>query len=89
MLALEVETRSVLPALYLIARAMTLAGTTTDPEAIRARADEAARTLPEEFRVYDMAGVTPVGLITREVFTAHIVDGEFVSIKIPAPGGAP
>lgn len=76
-------------ALYLIARAMTLAGSTTDPEAIRAYADEAARTLPEEFRVYDMAGVTDRGLITRDVYTAHIVDGEFVSIKIPAPGGAP
>ena len=76
-------------ALYLIARAMTLAGTTTDPEAIRARADEAARTLPDEFRVYDMAGVSDVGLLTRTVFTAHIVDGEFVTIKIPVPGGAP
>jgi len=76
-------------ALYLIARAMTLAGTTTDPEAIRAHADEAARTLPEEFRVYDMAGVTDEGLITRDVYTAHIVDGEFVTIKIPVPGGAP
>ena len=75
--------------LHLIAHAMKLAGTTTDPEAIRAHAGEAARTLPDELRIYDMDGVTEVGHLARAVFAAHVVDGEFVAIPIPAPSGAP
>lgn len=75
--------------LHLIAHAMKLAGTTTDPAAIRAHAGEAARTLPDELRIFDMDGVTEEGHLVRAVFAAHIVDGEFVAIRIPAPSGAP
>lgn len=74
--------------LHLIAYAMRLAGTTTDPVAIRAHVGEAARALPDELRIFDMDGVTDEGHLSRAVFAAHIVDGEFVPIEIPAPGGA-
>ena len=75
--------------IHLIAHAMKLAGTTTDAEAIRAHAGEAARTLPDELRIYDMDGVTEEGHLARAVFAAHVVDGEFIAIPIPAPSGAP
>ena len=75
--------------IHLIARAMQLAGTTTDPEAIRAHAGEAARTLPDEFRIFEMDGVTDRGHLVRAVFSAHVVDGEFVTVRIPAPTDAP
>ena len=71
--------------LHLIAHAMALAGTTTDPEAIRAQMSEAARVMPDELRIFDMEGVTQRGHLTRAVYAAHIVDGEFVAIRIPAP----
>ena len=73
----------------LIAQAMHLAGTTTDPEAIRAHAGEAARTLPDEYRIFEMDGVTETGHLVRAVFSAHVVDGEFVALRIPAPTSAP
>jgi len=71
--------------LHLIAHAMTLAGTTTDPEAIRAQMGEAARVIPDELRIFDMDGVTRRGHLSRAVYAAHIVDGEFVAIRIPRP----
>jgi branched-chain amino acid transport system substrate-binding protein len=76
-------------AVHLIALAMQLAGTTTDPEAIRAHVGEAARLIPDELRIFDMNGVTAQGHLSRAVFAAHIVDGEYVSVPIPPPPGAP
>jgi branched-chain amino acid transport system substrate-binding protein len=74
--------------LHLVAVAMELAGTTTDPEAIRARFGEAARAVPDELRIFDMAGVTETGHLARAVFAAHVLNGEFVAVPIPVPAGA-
>lgn len=73
--------------LHLVARAMELAGSTTDPEAIRETIGEAARTIPDELRIFDMSGVTGAGHLARAVFAAHVLDGEFVAVPIPVPGG--
>ncbi|HUF76389.1 MAG TPA: ABC transporter substrate-binding protein [Longimicrobiales bacterium] len=74
-------------AVHLFAKAMELAGTTTDPEAIRAAVGEAARVMPDELRIFDMGGVTRQGHLARAVWAAHIVDGQFVPVEIPMPAG--
>jgi hypothetical protein len=68
---------------------MQLAGTTTDPEAIRAAVGEAARQIPDELRIFNMNGVTRQGHLARAVYAAHILNGDFVSVPIPMPAGAP
>jgi branched-chain amino acid transport system substrate-binding protein len=72
--------------LHLLAHAMDLAGTTTDPEAIRASIGEAARTIRDDLRIFDMSGVTAAGHLTRAVFAAHVLNGEFIAVPISAPG---
>lgn len=74
-------------AVHLFAKAMELAGTTTDPEAIRAAVGEAARVIPDELRIFEMRGVTGQGHLARAVWAAHILDGEFVPVEIPMPAG--
>jgi branched-chain amino acid transport system substrate-binding protein len=74
-------------AVHLFAQAMHLAGTTTDPEAIRAAVGEAARVIPDELRIFEMSGVTGQGHLARAVWAAHIVDGQFVPVEIPLPAG--
>jgi branched-chain amino acid transport system substrate-binding protein len=76
-------------AVHLFALAMQLAGTTTDPEAIRAAVGEAARQIPDELRIFNMNGVTRQGHLARAVYAAHILNGDFVSVPIPMPAGAP
>lgn len=76
-------------AIHLIAEAMSLAGTTEDPRAIRANMGEAARQIPDELRIFNMEGVTERGHLARSVFAAHVVDGEFEAVPIPRPTGAP
>jgi len=73
--------------LHLVVRAMELAGTTTDPVAIRDSFGEAARSLPDELRIFDMNGVTGSGHLARAVFAAHVLNGEFVPIQIPESAG--
>ena len=72
--------------LHLIAKAMELAGSTSDPVAIRASFSEAARSVPDELRIFDMTGVTETGHLERAVFAAHVLNGEFVPIQIPVAG---
>lgn len=73
--------------LHLVARAMEIAGTTTDPDAIRAAFGEAARTIDDDLRIFDMGGVTGTGHLARAVFAAHVLDGEYVPVPIPIPEG--
>lgn len=72
-------------AVHMVAAAMALAGTSTDVDAIRARMDEAARALPNEAMLLDFTGVSERGYIARQVYAAHVVDGEFVAFPIPMP----
>ncbi|HET9949376.1 MAG TPA: ABC transporter substrate-binding protein [Longimicrobiales bacterium] len=76
-------------AVHLIALAMQLAGTTSDPEAIRAQVGEAARRMPDELRIFEMEGVTDRGHLARSVYAAHIVNGEYEVVPIPVPTGTP
>jgi len=76
-------------AVHLFALAMQLAGTTTDAEAIRGAVGEAARQIPDELRIFNMNGVTRQGHLARAVYAAHILNGDFVSVPIPMPPGAP
>jgi branched-chain amino acid transport system substrate-binding protein len=75
-------------AVHLFAKAMEIAGTTTDPEAIRAAVGEAARVIPDELRIFEMTGVTELGHLARAVWAAHIRDGQFVPVEIPIPSGS-
>lgn len=72
-------------ALHILARGMSLAGTATDVDAIRARMGEAARTLSGEIRLLELTGVSERGYIDREVYAAHVVDGAFVPFHVPMP----
>jgi branched-chain amino acid transport system substrate-binding protein len=76
-------------AVHLFALAMQLAGTTTDAEAIRAAVGEAARRIPDELRIFNLTGVTRQGHLARSVYAAHVVNGDFVTVPIPMPPGAP
>ena len=70
-------------ALRVLARAMELAGTTTDAKAIHAKADEAAATLPDEFKPSELLGVSPQGHLRQTTIAAHIVGGKCLPIKLP------
>jgi len=70
-------------ALRVLARAMELAGTTTDARAIHAKADEAAATLPDEFKPSELLGVSPQGHLKQTTVAAHVVGGKFLPIKLP------
>jgi branched-chain amino acid transport system substrate-binding protein len=69
-------------AMRVFARAMELAGTTTDVNAIRARLDEAATTLPDEFKPSDLRGVDHSGHMKQHVIAAHVVGGKFVPLDL-------
>jgi branched-chain amino acid transport system substrate-binding protein len=69
-------------ALHIVARAMALAGTTTDPESIRAKVPEAVSKLPLAQQVSHIREVTDRGHITRQTFGAIVKDGAFVPLPI-------
>jgi branched-chain amino acid transport system substrate-binding protein len=69
-------------AVHIAARAMALAGTTTDVEAIRKRVPEVVSQLPPAIAISDIREVNDRGHIVRHVFGAHIRDGKFVPLPI-------
>jgi len=73
--------------LHLVADAMSIAGTTTDPDAIRAAFSQAAASIPDDMRVLDLSGVDESGQLGRVVIAAHVLNGEFVPVPIPAVTG--
>jgi branched-chain amino acid transport system substrate-binding protein len=75
-------------ALHLVADAMSIAGTTTDPDAIRAAFGQAAASVPDSMRVLDLTGVDASGQLGRAVIAAHVLNGEFVQVPIPAVSGS-
>ncbi len=75
--------------LHVIAHAMELAGTTTDPEAIRAKIGESMTSLPEDLKVLGLEGVDSHGYMQRPVYAAHVVDGKYEAVEIPPLSGAP
>ncbi len=75
-------------ATHLLARAMELAGTTTDLHAIRERMDEAARTLPDEVMLVRYTGIDPRGEIGREIWAVEVVNGALAPFRVDSEGGA-
>jgi len=69
-------------AMRILARAMELAGTTTDARAIHARADEAAATLPDELKPSELLGVDAKGHLKQVTVAAHVVGGKFVPLRL-------
>src|SRR5918995_518854 len=69
-------------AVRVLARAMELAGTVTDARAIHAKADEAARTLPDEFKPSELLGVDASGHLKQVTIAAHVVGGKFVPLTL-------
>jgi branched-chain amino acid transport system substrate-binding protein len=70
-------------AMRILARAMELAGTITDAKAIHAKADEAAATLPDEFKPSELLGVDAKGHLKQVTIAAHVVGGKFVPLPLP------
>ena len=69
-------------AMRILARAMELAGTTTDARAIHAKADEAASTLPDEYKPAELLGVDAKGHLKQVTIAAHVVGGKFVPLQL-------
>jgi branched-chain amino acid transport system substrate-binding protein len=69
-------------AMRILARAMELAGTATDAKAIHARADEAAATLPDEFKPSELLGVDAKGHLKQVTIAAHVVGGKFLPLRL-------
>ena len=69
-------------AMRILARAMELAGTTSDAKAIHAKADEAAATLPDEFKPSELLGVDASGHLKQVTIAAHVVGGKFLPLRL-------
>ena len=69
-------------AMHVLARAMALAGTTSDAVAIMAKVDQAAATLPDEVKPSELLGVDELGHMRQPVVAAHIVGGQFVPLPV-------
>lgn len=65
-----------------IAKAMELAGTTDDPEAIRAQLNAAAKALPLSKTVYKLVGVTPGGHVDAEFIIASVKGGKYTRLRV-------
>ncbi|ABF46459.1 MULTISPECIES: ABC transporter substrate-binding protein [Deinococcus] len=66
-----------------IARAMALAGTTTDPVAIRAKLGQAVTSLPKSVSIYAVKGVTPAGHMDADVIAASVKGGKYTRLRLP------
>ncbi|MFC4427924.1 ABC transporter substrate-binding protein [Deinococcus navajonensis] len=66
-----------------IARAMELAGTTSDPKAIKAKLDDAAKSLPLSRTVYKLMGVTDNGHVDAEFIIASVKNGKYTKLRVP------
>ncbi|GAA5513534.1 hypothetical protein Dcar01_02273 [Deinococcus carri] len=69
--------------MHAVARAMALAGTTTDPVAIRAKLGQAAASLPKSVGIYAVKGVTPAGHLDSDVVAASVKGGKFTKLRLP------
>ncbi|CAM3938365.1 ABC transporter substrate-binding protein [Deinococcus marmoris] len=65
-----------------LAKAMELAGTTTDPVKIKANLDAAAKALPRSSTVFKMLGVTPDGHADAEFIIASVKDGKYTKLRV-------
>lgn len=66
----------------IIAKAMELAGTTDDPNAIRAQLNAAAKALPQSKTVYKLFGVTDKGHVDAEFVVASVKGGKYTRLRL-------
>jgi branched-chain amino acid transport system substrate-binding protein len=64
--------------------AMKLAGTVTDPVAIRAQMDKAVKALPAEYNPNDLDGVNEKGGIMADTFVALVENGKIKPVNLRA-----
>jgi branched-chain amino acid transport system substrate-binding protein len=69
-------------AMHVLARAMELAGTVSDAEAIMAKVDEAAATLSDDVKPSELLGVDERGHMRQPVVAAHVLGGQFVPLPV-------
>ncbi|GGR54542.1 branched-chain amino acid ABC transporter substrate-binding protein [Deinococcus seoulensis] len=65
-----------------LAKAMELAGTTSDAGAIRAKLDAAAKALPQSKSVYKLFGVTANGHVDAEFIVASVKNGKYTRLRL-------
>ena len=68
----------------IVAAAMTAAGTSDDPVAIRAKLAVAATGLPRSKAIFKINGVTAQGHVDADVLAAYLKDGTFTKLRLPA-----
>lgn len=69
-------------AMHIIAKAMEIAGSTDDPQAIMEGVNQAAGELEEEFRPYDITGMTDRGHLNGPVIATLVEDGEYTELEV-------
>ncbi len=70
-------------ATHIVAKAMELAGTTEDPQAIRDNIDEAISEVEDQYKVAQFPdGFTEEGHLTGEVEATYIQDGEYTPLEV-------
>lgn len=65
-----------------LAKAMELAGTTDDPEKVRAQLSAAAKATPQSKTVYKLFGVTPAGHVDAEFIIASVKGGKYTKLRM-------
>ena len=66
----------------IVAKAMELAGTTSDPKAIRAKLDQAGRALPLTKTILKVEGVSSNGHLDAEFNIASVKNGKYTKLRI-------
>lgn len=65
-----------------LAKAMELAGTTDDPEKVRAQLNAAAKALPQSKTIYKLFGVTAQGHVDAEFIIASVKGGKYTKLRM-------
>lgn len=66
---------------YIVARAMELANSVSDPEAIRAKIAQAAKELPSDRNLYNISGVDERGHMDGQLVMAMYKNGRLMQVK--------
>lgn len=68
--------------MHIVAKAMELAGTTSDPKAIRAKLDQAARALPLTKTILKVEGVSSNGHLDAVFNIASVKNGKYTKLRV-------
>lgn len=70
-------------AMHILAKAMELAGSTDDIDAIMGSVDKAAGSLKDEYRPYGIDGMTDNGHLNGPVIATLVKDGKYTELEVP------